>query len=82
MKKPDTFPCEHKANGMVFQIYLAPLFKTAKAGEKTRYDSFLVMHQEGGRRVQKRRSRTGMTSRLTSRTSWSLAGKTTLSAWN
>ncbi|MFO1501296.1 MAG: hypothetical protein U1G07_23385 [Verrucomicrobiota bacterium] len=55
MKKPDSFPYEHKAGGMVFQIYSAPLFKTAKSGERIRYESFLASHHEGGRRIQKRK---------------------------
>jgi integrase len=54
MKKPDTFPYEYKANGMVFQVYLAPQFRKEKDGTKSRYDSFLVYYYQSGKRVPKR----------------------------
>jgi hypothetical protein len=59
MKLPESFPYEHKAGGMVFQIYLAPQTRTRKDGTETQYDSFLVYHQQGGKRVPKRQATWG-----------------------
>jgi integrase len=56
MKKPDNFPYEHTASGMVFQIYFAPLERTDKEGKTTKYDSFLVKYHMGGKLAQKRKS--------------------------
>lgn len=56
MKKPEEFPHEHKAAGVVFQVYLAPLDRTGKDGTKRNYESFLVYYTQGGKRVPKRRS--------------------------
>ena len=56
MKEPESFPYEHQAGGMVFQIYLAPQTRTLKDGSQKAYDSFLVTYYEGGKRVPKRKS--------------------------
>ncbi len=54
MKEPKNFPYEHKAGGMVFKIYSAPLIKTNKDGTKTPHPSFLVKYYEGPNLAQKR----------------------------
>ena len=54
MKEPKNFPYEHKAGGMVFKIYSAPLVKTNKDGTKTTHPSFLAKYYEGPNLVQKR----------------------------
>ena len=54
MKEPEKFPCDHKAGGMVFKIYAAPLVKNNKDGTKTTHPSFLVKHYEGANHIQKR----------------------------
>lgn len=56
MKKPESFPFEHKTNGMVFHIYSTPQIKVQKDGKETTYDSFLLTYYEGGKRISKRRS--------------------------
>ena len=56
MKKPESFPFEHQANGMVFHIYSTPQVKVQKDGKQTTYDSFLLTYYEGGKRISKRRS--------------------------
>ena len=56
MKKPESFPFEHKTNGMVFNIYSTPQVKIQRDGTRTTYDSFLLTYYEGGKRIPKRRS--------------------------
>src|SRR5271166_4377434 len=55
MKKPQEFPYEHQAGGLVFRIYSAPQTINLKNGSKVTHDSFLVTRYEGGRRVPTRK---------------------------
>lgn len=56
MKKPQSFPYEHQAGGMVFHIYSAPLSMRLKDGTTKKHDSYLIKYYEGVRLVSKRRS--------------------------
>jgi integrase len=56
MKRPDSFPFEYQAGGMVFRIYLSPLAKAHTDGTTKEYESFLVKYYEGARLVQRRKS--------------------------
>lgn len=56
MKRPIKFPFDYTVSGLVFQIYLAPMTRQLKNGTTKHYDSFLIYHQEGAKRVQTRRA--------------------------
>jgi len=56
MKKPESFPFEYQAGGMVFRIFLSPLSKRLKGGIIKKYDSYLINYYEGARLVSKRRT--------------------------
>ena len=55
MKKPNSFPFEYQAGGLIFRVYEAPLTKTETGGTKKRYESFLVRHYEGVDLIQDRK---------------------------
>src|ERR1035437_7216731 len=55
MKKPQTFPFEYQAGGIVFHIYSAPLSQRMKDGTTKKHDSYLIKYYEGVRLVPKRR---------------------------
>ena len=56
MKKPDHFPFEYSAAGLVFRVHRASQTAVLKGGGTAEYESFLLSCYVGGRRVQKRRN--------------------------
>jgi hypothetical protein len=56
MKRPVKFPFDYTVSGLDFQIYPAPMTRQLINGTTKHYDSFLIYHQEGAKRVQTRRS--------------------------
>ena len=57
MKKPDRFPFEYSAAGLVFRVHGASQTAVLKNGDTAEYESSLLSYYVSGRRVQKRRNR-------------------------
>lgn len=56
MKKPESFPHEHKVSGIIFRIYAATQVRHWKNRRKAQYESYLVKYYEGGKLVTVRKS--------------------------
>ncbi len=56
MKKPDHFPFEYSAAGLVFRVHRASQERVLRNGNAAEYESFLLSYYVGGDRVQKRRN--------------------------